>query len=304
MGELVLASGLRRKEFGHLLVHEIPPLPSRRTEVPVPFLVSHSLGKGGKQRTTWISYDALVKVHDYMAMERAVAAIGSTWWPATGEPLLVERPDWEGATINGRRRSWRVPTVRERLRLVEPGGGSSLLALQSRGAPFVDRATVFARASRRIRARFTARDIARVLVAAGPLGHRELCDRLGLRYQAAVARAARSADLLGQMRGALFPTREVANAYKVLFAAYTGIVPDGISSLGLDDIVWAGDSDILLSYIKGRTGPEGLHLPRRAVRLLERWLASSAPLRRFAPEPLRSQLWIYTYGPGRSPPPR
>lgn len=63
------------------------------------------------------------------------------------------------------------------------------------------------------------------------------------------------------------------------------------------------DSDILLSYIKGRTGPEGLHLPKRAVRLLERWLTYSAPLRSFTPEPLRSELWIYTYGPGWSRPP-
>lgn len=157
MGELVLASGLRRKEFTHLLIHEIPPLPNRRTVVPVPFLVSHNLGKGGKQRTTWITYEALVKVHEYIAMERAIAVSGSTWRPARGEPLLVERPDWEGATINGKRMSWRVLTAQERLRLVEPGGGSSLLALQYRGEPFVDWATVFRRASRRIRAAYEPR---------------------------------------------------------------------------------------------------------------------------------------------------
>ncbi|MGW5689020.1 hypothetical protein [Nonomuraea sp. NPDC003754] len=149
----------------------------------------------------------------------------------------------------------------------------------------------------------TAGDIAHLLLAAGPLSRRELCRYLGWGYTDSATKAALSSDPLGSVREALFPTREVVNAYKVLFATFTGIVPDGISSLGIEDIVWAGDSDILLSYIKGRTGPEGLHLPKRAVRLLERWLTYSAPLRSFTPEPLRSELWIYTYGPGWSRPP-
>lgn len=156
MGELVLASGLRRREFTHLLVYEVPALPRERTEVPIPFPVGYGVGKGGKQRTTWISYDALVAVHQYIDFERSVAAQGSRWQPG-GEPLVVEEPDWEGAVINGKRLPWRSLSARERLRLVAPGGGSCLLALQSTGAPFVDWGTVFRRTSRRIRERFEPR---------------------------------------------------------------------------------------------------------------------------------------------------
>ena len=79
MGGLVLASGLRRREFTHLLVYEIPPLPAARTAVPVLFPVGHGVAKGGKQRTSWIGYDALARVHDYIGLERAVAAANSRW---------------------------------------------------------------------------------------------------------------------------------------------------------------------------------------------------------------------------------
>ena len=76
-----------------------------------------------------------------------------------------------------------------------------------------------------------------------------------------------------------FPHLDVVIAYRLLFGIYSGIVPDGIADLVIGDIDWAGDSTILLSYVKGRTAAESLNLPRPAVRLLEQWLAHSALLR-------------------------
>jgi site-specific recombinase XerD len=157
MGALVLASGLRRREFTHLLVYEVPGLPARRSVIPVEFPVGHGVAKGSKQRTSWIGHDVLARVHDYINLERAVAAHESRWRPHTGRPLVVEEPDWEGGRINGRRRSWRTLTAAERLRLVAPGGGSCFLALQADGSPFVDWPTVFRRTSRRIQTRFEPR---------------------------------------------------------------------------------------------------------------------------------------------------
>jgi hypothetical protein len=91
----------------------------------------------------------------------------------------------------------------------------------------------------------------------------------------------------------LFPNAVVVVAYRLLLGVYTGIVPDGISGLGIGDIDWAGDAAVLLSYVKGRTAAESLTLPRRAVRLLEQWLEHSAPLRDHAPADLRGSLWLY-----------
>ena len=75
---------------------------------------------------------------------------------------------------------------------------------------------------------------------------------------------------------------DVVIAYRLLFGVYSGIVPDGIDDLVIDDIDWAGDATVLLSYVKGRTAAESLNLPRRAVRLLEQWLAHSELLRGLA----------------------
>jgi hypothetical protein len=74
----------------------------------------------------------------------------------------------------------------------------------------------------------------------------------------------------------VFPHLDVVIGYRLLFGIYSGIVPDGIADLGDDDIDWAGDSTILLSYAKRRTAAESLNLHRSAVRLLEQWLAHSA----------------------------
>jgi hypothetical protein len=96
----------------------------------------------------------------------------------------------------------------------------------------------------------------------------------------------------------MFPTNDTLIAYRLLFGAYSGIVPDGIDELGLADIDWAGDATILLSYLKRRTGPESLTLPRAAVRLLKQWLSHSALLRSFADESARARLWLGLFHPG------
>ncbi|MBW4719805.1 hypothetical protein [Saccharothrix obliqua] len=100
--------------------------------------------------------------------------------------------------------------------------------------------------------------------------------------------------LVSSTRDALFPTYDTQIAYRLLFGIYTGIVPDGIDDLGLGDVEWAGDRSVLLDYVKGRTGPEGITLPPRAVRLLVRWLEHSSVLRRFASPEHQENLWIAT----------
>lgn len=90
----------------------------------------------------------------------------------------------------------------------------------------------------------------------------------------------------------LFPSSTVLIAYRLLFGCFTGVVPDGIEELGLDDITWAGDTTVLLDYIKHRIGPESTTLSRPAVRLLTQWLEHSALLRAFAEPEQRSALWL------------
>ncbi|MFC9822698.1 hypothetical protein ACFWG6_35135 [Streptomyces erythrochromogenes] len=90
----------------------------------------------------------------------------------------------------------------------------------------------------------------------------------------------------------VFPNTSTVIAYRLLLGIYTGIVPDGLADLGLSDVDWAGDSTILLDYVKGRTAPENLVLSARASRLLQQWLEHSAPGRRFAPDHLKDELWV------------
>jgi hypothetical protein len=89
-------------EFTHLLPWEIPALPPAPTIVPIPFPVPGGITKGRKPRTTWISYEALASVHDYMGLDREAATAGSTWRPPRrwGDPLLVTDPDDRGGRIN------------------------------------------------------------------------------------------------------------------------------------------------------------------------------------------------------------
>jgi len=136
-----------------------------------------------------------------------------------------------------------------------------------------------------------------LLTRTGPLSDVTAGEYIG-RSATWIARAA------GGIRAAsdeLFPGVNVVIAYRLLLGIYTGIVPDGIAGLGIGDLDWAGDSSVLLSYVKGRTAAESRTLPRRAVRLLEQWLEHSAPLREHAPAGLRGSLWLYYNfsGPGR-----
>ncbi|HEY2833836.1 MAG TPA: site-specific integrase [Sporichthyaceae bacterium] len=159
IGDLALATGLRLGEFTNLLWWEIPALPPAPTAIPIPFPVPGSITKGRKFRTTWISYDALAGLHDYLHLDRAAATEGSGWRPPPrwGEPLRVSDPDARGGWINGVRRAWVSLTPAERRRLVAPEGGSGLLAVKGDGGPFTAWATVFERTADRIRARFEPR---------------------------------------------------------------------------------------------------------------------------------------------------
>ena len=133
---------------------------------------------------------------------------------------------------------------------------------------------------------WTADNTCWLLARTGPCGKAAAAAHLGV-----AAGTLPGGRLFPRARRMLFPhTREVI-AYQLLFGAYSGIVPDGIAGLLATDIDWAGDATVLLSYIKGRTGPGSVNLPRRAVRLLEQWLSHSALLRQFLPDAQRDQLW-------------
>jgi integrase len=153
IGQLALATGLRRQEFSYLLVYEIPPLPSSPGPLPVPFPVPAGVSKGRKYRTTWADYESLQAVHQYAGLDRAAVAAGSRWQPPQpwGQALLVSGPDETGGRINGRRVRWDQLGPGERRRLVAPDGGACMLALRSDGGPFTAWNSVFTRASDRIR---------------------------------------------------------------------------------------------------------------------------------------------------------
>jgi hypothetical protein len=106
------------------------------------------------------------------------------------------------------------------------------------------------------------------------------------------------ATWLPAARTALFVDTNAALAYLLLLGCSVGIVPDGIEALGIEDLDWAGDTTVLLGYLKGRAGSESVTLNRRSVRLLEQWLAHSALTRARALEPERDRLWT-RYVPGR-----
>jgi len=108
VGGLAVATGLRLQEFTYLLAYEVPGLPRRRTEVPIAFPVPTGVTKGRKFGTTWISYDALAAVRQYLQLDRAATVEGSAWSPppAWGEPLLVTDADERGGRISGVRRRW------------------------------------------------------------------------------------------------------------------------------------------------------------------------------------------------------
>jgi len=124
IGELALATGLRLQEFSFLLSWEIPPLPSRPVQAPIPFPVPAGIAKGRKFRTTWISYDALAAVHHYLEVDRLATADGTGWRPPPqwGEPLLVTDPDERGGKVNGVRRRWETSLPPSGAGLSRPAG--------------------------------------------------------------------------------------------------------------------------------------------------------------------------------------
>jgi hypothetical protein len=142
---------------------------------------------------------------------------------------------------------------------------------------------------------WTADNLVWLLARLGPVGTPGVAERLGCSLNAVQKRGG-----VPEASSRLFPHLSEVIAYRLLFGVYSGIVPDGIDELMVDDIDWAGDATILLSYIKGRTAAERLNLPRRAVRLLEQWLAHSALLRSHASWQTARQLWLGVTRPGSS----
>ncbi|MFJ9508673.1 hypothetical protein ACIRPZ_33400 [Streptomyces anulatus] len=143
----------------------------------------------------------------------------------------------------------------------------------------------------RVSGRHNEEDVAWLLLRDGPMRfHSEYLkytrDYVDYRYGDG------SNAMVMRVREGLYPGQAIQHAYAILLGVYCGIVPDGIDDLGLGGVDWAGDATILLTYVKGRTTRESLNIPSRAVRLLERWLEHSAPLRRFAGDALRDKLWI------------
>jgi len=140
---------------------------------------------------------------------------------------------------------------------------------------------------------WTAENLRWLLTRVGPAGASGLGEQLGCSQNVVRQRG----GLIEASRD-LFPGGDTVIAYRLLFGIYSGIVPDGIDDLVTGGIDWAGDSTILLSYVKGRTAAESLNLPRRAVRLLEQWLAHSALLRSHAGPGDRGRLWLRLRSPG------
>jgi hypothetical protein len=136
-----------------------------------------------------------------------------------------------------------------------------------------------------------------LLARLGPVGTPDIVRELGLTHNAF---RNRETAIFYQALQAVFPHLDVVIAYRLLFGVYCGIVPDGIAELGVDDIDWAGDSTILLSYVKRRTAAESLNLPRSAARLLEQWLAQSALLRGLVAPTHRNRLWLGLTQPGHA----
>jgi hypothetical protein len=135
---------------------------------------------------------------------------------------------------------------------------------------------------------WTGQNLTWLLARLGPVSAEQVAGHLGWARE----QVERLGGVLPQ-QAALFPTLDVTIACLLLFGIYSGIVPDGIAGLGLADLDWAGDATILLSYLKRRTGPESLVLPKSAVRLLEQWLGHSALLRSFTAPDRRDQLWLW-----------
>src|SRR5216684_2412688 len=137
---------------------------------------------------------------------------------------------------------------------------------------------------------WTVKNFCRMLGRTGPVSTPEFARLTGVTVN--VFRKRGGMAVLHDAIQAVFPHLDTLIAYRLLFGIYSGIVPDGIADLVVGDVDWAGDSTVLLSYVKGRTAAESLNLPRPAVRLLEQWLSHSALLRSFVAPPERGKLWL------------
>jgi hypothetical protein len=142
---------------------------------------------------------------------------------------------------------------------------------------------------------WTSDNLAWLLARLGPVGTPGVAAHLGCSLNAVQQRGG-----VPEASARMFPHLRVVVAYRLMFGVYSGIVSDGIDDLVVDDIDWAGDSTILLSYVKRRTAAESLTLPRRAVRLLEQWLSHSALLRSHVDPTTARDLWLGVTRPGSS----
>jgi len=142
---------------------------------------------------------------------------------------------------------------------------------------------------------WTADNLTWLLARLGPVGTPGVAAHLGCSLNAVQKRGGVPAA-----SASLFPHLGDVIAYRLLFGIYSGIVPDGIDDLVTGDIDWAGDSTVLLSYVKGRTAGESANLPKKAVRLLEQWLAHSQLLRSHADPAASRHLWLGVSRPGSS----
>ncbi len=93
---------------------------------------------------------------------------------------------------------------------------------------------------------WTADNLRWLLARTGPQTLADVC-----KYAAIAPATARRRGGLARVSAELFPPLEVTAGYVLLFGAYSGIVPDGIGDLVVDDVDWAGDGAILLSYVRG-----------------------------------------------------
>jgi hypothetical protein len=53
---------------------------------------------------------------------------------------------------------------------------------------------------------------------------------------------------------ALFPDVSATLAYRLLFATYTAVVPDGVDDLSVEGLDWAGDGVVLLERLRAQIG--------------------------------------------------
>jgi site-specific recombinase XerD len=147
--DLLRGSGVRVQEGSHLLIFELPELPTGSplfVDLPLP----PAICKGGIGRTTWLPLDALRRLHRYVGFERGVVAARSRWHPR--DATVVTDADAKGGRVDGKRVRWAQLGPAERRRLVMPDGGSPLLMLTATGSPMTDWEEVFNAATARCRA--------------------------------------------------------------------------------------------------------------------------------------------------------